>query len=91
MKILRRSRDVADLQIVLSTRLQKSFEPRLMNLLPNCERPVYAGRAASASPATGSYTTHELEQTKLVGEALALKIEPETVATEQVPKMGTDG
>ncbi|HYY93120.1 MAG TPA: multifunctional oxoglutarate decarboxylase/oxoglutarate dehydrogenase thiamine pyrophosphate-binding subunit/dihydrolipoyllysine-residue succinyltransferase subunit, partial [Pyrinomonadaceae bacterium] len=45
-------------------------EPRLMGLLGGCERPYYAGRAASASPATGSYTIHELEQRKLVNDAL---------------------
>ncbi|HYX40422.1 MAG TPA: hypothetical protein VE821_01930, partial [Pyrinomonadaceae bacterium] len=45
-------------------------EPRLMNMLPKCERPYYVGRAASASPATGSYTIHELEQRALVDEAL---------------------
>ena len=27
-------------------------EPRLENLLPACERPVYVGRLPSASPAT---------------------------------------
>jgi 2-oxoglutarate dehydrogenase E1 component len=32
--------------------------------------PRYVGRAASASPATGSYVIHELEQRKLVDEAL---------------------
>jgi len=45
-------------------------EPRLIDLLPGCERPRYVGRAASASPATGSYTIYELEQRKLVDEAL---------------------
>ena len=45
-------------------------EPRLAGLLPGCERPFYAGRAASASPATGSYTIHELEQRKLIDDAL---------------------
>jgi 2-oxoglutarate decarboxylase len=45
-------------------------EPRLAGLLPSCERPYYAGRAASASPATGSYTVHELEQRKLIDDAL---------------------
>ncbi|HVF56177.1 MAG TPA: multifunctional oxoglutarate decarboxylase/oxoglutarate dehydrogenase thiamine pyrophosphate-binding subunit/dihydrolipoyllysine-residue succinyltransferase subunit, partial [Pyrinomonadaceae bacterium] len=45
-------------------------EPRLMGLLPKCERPYYAGRAASASPATGSYSIHELEQRQLVNDAL---------------------
>src|SRR5256714_3651888 len=44
-------------------------EPRLMGLLPKCERPYYAGRAASASPATGCYTIHELEQRELVHNA----------------------
>jgi 2-oxoglutarate dehydrogenase E1 component len=45
-------------------------EPRLSGLLAACERPYYAGRAASASPATGSYTIHELEQRKLIDDAL---------------------
>ena len=45
-------------------------EPRLTNLLPRCERPAYVGRAPSASPATGSYAIHELEQRQLVDEAL---------------------
>jgi 2-oxoglutarate dehydrogenase E1 component len=45
-------------------------EPRLAGLMPGCERPFYVGRAASASPATGSYAIHELEQRKLVDDAL---------------------
>ena len=45
-------------------------QPRLMNLMPRCERPYYVGRAPSASPATGSYTIHELEQRRLVDQAL---------------------
>ncbi|MFL6227525.1 MAG: multifunctional oxoglutarate decarboxylase/oxoglutarate dehydrogenase thiamine pyrophosphate-binding subunit/dihydrolipoyllysine-residue succinyltransferase subunit [Pyrinomonadaceae bacterium] len=45
-------------------------EPRLMNLLPLCERPLYVGRAASASPATGSYKVHEMEQREIVDHAL---------------------
>jgi len=48
-------------------------EPRLMGLLPACERPFYAGRSASASPATGSYTIHELEQRELVNNALTVE------------------
>ena len=47
-------------------------EPRLENLLPQFGRPRYAGRAASASPATGSYTIHQLEQAKLIEEALTI-------------------
>jgi multifunctional 2-oxoglutarate metabolism enzyme len=45
-------------------------EARLEGLLPPCERPIYVGRAASASPATGSYSIHQAEQTALVEEAL---------------------
>jgi 2-oxoglutarate dehydrogenase E1 component len=45
-------------------------EPRLEKLLPACERPIYVGRAPSASPATGSYTVHQLEQARLIQEAL---------------------
>jgi multifunctional 2-oxoglutarate metabolism enzyme len=41
---------------------------RLKGLM-NAE-PRFVGRAASASPATGSYVIHELEQKKLVDEAL---------------------
>jgi 2-oxoglutarate decarboxylase len=47
-------------------------EPRLENLVPQFGRPRYAGRAASASPATGSYTIHQLEQAKLIQEALTV-------------------
>jgi multifunctional 2-oxoglutarate metabolism enzyme len=45
-------------------------EPRLTNMLLACQRPFYVGRAASASPATGSYAIHELEQRRLVDQAL---------------------
>ncbi|HZI20424.1 MAG TPA: multifunctional oxoglutarate decarboxylase/oxoglutarate dehydrogenase thiamine pyrophosphate-binding subunit/dihydrolipoyllysine-residue succinyltransferase subunit [Pyrinomonadaceae bacterium] len=45
-------------------------EPRLRGLMSACERPYYVGRAISASPATGSYAVHELEQRRLVDEAL---------------------
>ena len=45
-------------------------QPRIEALLPDGARLRYVGRAPSASPATGSYTIHELEQRKLVDEAL---------------------
>jgi 2-oxoglutarate decarboxylase len=45
-------------------------EPRLTGMIKDCERPYYVGRTASASPATGSYTIHELEQRELVDGAL---------------------
>ncbi len=49
------------------------MESRLENLLSRCERPRYIGRPASASPATGSYAVHTLEQQRLVVEALAIE------------------
>jgi multifunctional 2-oxoglutarate metabolism enzyme len=46
------------------------IQERLENLLPGCDRPRYVGRLSSASPATGSYSIHQKEQTELVTEAL---------------------
>jgi 2-oxoglutarate dehydrogenase E1 component len=45
-------------------------ESRLREILPREMTLRYVGRAPSASPATGSYAIHELEQRKIVGEAL---------------------
>lgn len=51
--------------------------PRLVNIHEELERdpllPVYAGRAASASPATGLFKTHVAEQTALVETALSAR------------------
>ncbi len=46
------------------------IEPRLRAIKPEGSTVRYVGRAASASPATGSYAIHELEQRKLVDESL---------------------
>ena len=48
------------------------IEPRLEQLMDKCERPIYVGRSASASPATGSYAIHLKEQALLLSEALAV-------------------
>ena len=48
-------------------------EPRLREILPSGWELRYVGRSASASPATGSYSIHELEQHKLVSEALTIE------------------
>ena len=45
-------------------------EPRLETLLKEGQRPIYVGRTASASPATGSYSIHQKEQAQIVSEAL---------------------
>ena len=44
--------------------------PRLEALMSGRQELRYVGRAASASPATGSYTIHQLEQQQIVKEAL---------------------
>ena len=44
--------------------------PRLEALLRGDQEVRYVGRTASASPATGSYTIHQLEQQALLSEAL---------------------
>ncbi len=48
------------------------MRPRLEALLEERQELMYTGRAPSASPATGSYTIHQLEQQQLVKEALSL-------------------
>jgi 2-oxoglutarate dehydrogenase E1 component len=45
-------------------------EPRLRQILPEGFGLRYVGRAASASPATGSYAIHELEQKQIVEESI---------------------
>ena len=47
-------------------------EPRLEQLINKCDRPIYVGRSASASPATGSYAIHQKEQAQLIAEALTV-------------------
>jgi 2-oxoglutarate dehydrogenase complex dehydrogenase (E1) component-like enzyme len=49
------------------------MESRFENLMTACARARYIGRAASASPATGSYSIHQKEQAQLIQEALALE------------------
>ena len=48
------------------------MESRLENLLSRCERPLFVGRDASPSPATGNYAIHTREQERLVKEALKI-------------------
>jgi len=47
-------------------------EPRLEALLPKEVKLRYVRRAAAASPATGSYAIHNLEQKKLIDDSLTL-------------------
>jgi len=51
--------------------LRYRFDDLLEAIHGDCNHRIgYAGRPASASPATGSAKVHELEQNKLIGEAL---------------------
>jgi 2-oxoglutarate dehydrogenase E1 component len=45
-------------------------EPRVRAIKPENVSLRYVGRVASASPATGSYAIHELEQKQIVDESL---------------------
>jgi len=45
------------------------LRPRLEALLSDDQELRYVGRVASASPATGSYTIHQLEQARFIAEA----------------------
>jgi 2-oxoglutarate dehydrogenase E1 component len=47
------------------------MEPRLLSVLGETKTLRYVGRQASASPATGSHTIHQMEQQQLVKEALS--------------------
>ena len=67
------------------------MQERLENLLPACQRPRYVGRSASASPATGSYSIHQKEQTELIAEALSVSAEEITPVTSSPPSRPDDG
>lgn len=55
-------------------------EPRIRAIVPAGRSFEYVGRTASASPATGSYAIHNLEQSKLVSESLNLKANENSAA-----------
>ena len=50
-------------------------EPRLREIKPERMSLNYIGRAASASPATGSYAIHGLEQHRIIETSLSIGIE----------------
>ena len=57
-------------------------EQRLRDIAPENVTLRYVGRAASASPATGSYAIHELEQRKIVDESLIAESDEISPASE---------
>jgi len=50
--------------------IEPNLELVLNKIKTKAKRPAYAGRAASASPATGFATQHKKQQTNLIDEAL---------------------
>ena len=57
-------------------------EPRLRSLIGKDVELRYVGRVPSASPATGSYTVHELEQKQLVDGAMIVDTGEISAASE---------
>jgi len=55
-------------------------EPRLRAILPDTAVLNYIGRTPSASPATGSYAIHNLEQEQLVRRSLQIEKDTSTAA-----------
>jgi 2-oxoglutarate dehydrogenase E1 component len=53
--------------------IEPNIEWVLSRIKAKHQRPVYTGRAASASPATGLASQHKAQQTALVNDALALE------------------
>ncbi len=57
-------------------------EQRLKDVLPEGVDLSYIGRSASASPATGSYSIHEMEQKKIVNDSLFVDTDEIPAASE---------
>jgi 2-oxoglutarate dehydrogenase E1 component len=63
------------------------MEPRLREILPDGRVTRYFGRDASASPATGSYKIHQIEEQELIAHALELPAEaPKKTVPPAAPK-----
>jgi 2-oxoglutarate dehydrogenase E1 component len=70
----RNAHDVAWVQEEPKNRGAWTFmEPRLREMLPEAATLAYVGRDEAASPATGSYKMHEIEEQELLMHALDLK------------------
>jgi 2-oxoglutarate dehydrogenase E1 component len=60
------------------------MEPRLRELLPEAATLEYCGRDEAASPATGSYKMHEIEEAELITHAL--DIQPAAAGAAAAPQ-----
>jgi 2-oxoglutarate dehydrogenase E1 component len=59
---------------------------RFDNILPHGRELTYVGRAGSASPATGSYAIHQIEQEKLLADALGISEQSAAVQQDAKPQ-----
>jgi len=60
-----------------------TFVEQRLNEINTTDLPVkFIGRTASASPATGSYAIHELEQKQIVEQSLGIDTEEISAASE---------
>ena len=53
--------------------MEPNIEWVLTRIGAKVTRPIYAGRSAAASPATGLASTHKAQQAALVNDALTLE------------------
>ena len=70
------------------------MESRLREMLPEAATLEYCGRDEAASPATGSYKMHEIEETEVIAHALDLKPAPaagQPAAAAAQPAGGSNG
>lgn len=63
------------------------IEPRFRALIPDGVTFRFIGRDASASPATGSYAIHNLEQEKLVSQTLKVSVDSEDLSPASEPEI----
>jgi 2-oxoglutarate dehydrogenase E1 component len=67
------------------------MEPRLRQLMPEAATLEYCGRDEAASPATGSYKMHEIEEAELISHALDLQPAAATAPAAAPQAAGSNG
>jgi 2-oxoglutarate dehydrogenase E1 component len=61
------------------------IEPRLREMLPDPAVLTYYGRDEAASPATGSYKMHQIEEQEIIGHALEIQPKEAKEQAKQSP------
>jgi 2-oxoglutarate dehydrogenase E1 component len=82
----RQAREICWVQEEPKNRGAWSFmEPRLRELLPDPAVLTYYGRDEAASPATGSYKMHQIEEQEILGHALEIAPKETAAVAAQAP------